>query len=859
MKARVAGAATLENVHWDGEDKRYPQAWKVFIAELSDLEPAEQRSFLQVLSIEVGAPDLEALETRIRERLTELTGLPPSSVHALFNALVALLHKWTCHSLRETEWIDREVLRGCLACDENVPPWIGHCEVETPEPFLPSRNGIVETLRSSLLSESVHKVDFLAAEPGAGKTSCVSKLARSGAVLWKEQCVSVRFYAYRPIRPGQPDVGSDVDVGVRPEALWLGLLWQIRDKLRKTHLLAELSVPVWMDGMPWAAARAHVLRIADALGSRWGRCFVVGIDGIDHAARAQRKRLPEFLGTLPAPDAIPRHVRVLLAGQPAYSYPEYPFFLRHAHALVKVHPLDVLTDEDLRVLWKAAKPQLSVQADEAVIRLLAEKAQRRTLPTVYSVEDIRTSATLEEAATVLHTRPLADPLHNYYDAIWSAATATLPDGLRLAATFVLLRERPTGGLMASAFFNFGKSATEWTDTLRRLRPLVRETTEGFELVHNDIRVHLDARLTVEPFACKDAASSLADHYRKSTSDRCAAHQSLLDLLTTADRRLDFANDFTVDWVIEAGALDITSEMLAVECNAAFLAAVSRQDWLLMHSVASASLTMQRLHECITSWSKGDDPLKSIVAPTFLPVEGEPLPFELWSAGDFYELVAACQWLVDCGAPNRAALTLRQWVGGISLEVLVGHLAKSANADGEHRDEADVLHRELERFGLVSALCRLPPQSMQADAEEHSAYYAAVETGWVRGLAEFSNRREALRLWCLYQPHYITPWVTAVKEAASRSRWGEVRALLNRMEHCADRIEIADRLTVGWYAARAKPRNASIWQQAYIQPNYGLVEHNTTLATLRIVAQWITYTSATREPAQVADELLSLFD
>lgn len=859
VKARVAQAVTLDEVSWEMEDERYPRAWEIFITELNELKPEETLAFLRALSIELDAPDLEVLEASIRERLGFLTGLPLSSVNGIFNALLANLSKWTCQTRRKKEWIDREALSGCLASDENAPPWLGHCEVETPDPFLPSRNAVVDSLRISLLSESPHKVDFLAAEPGAGKTSCISKLARSGAVLWKDQCVSIRFYAYRPIRPGQPDVGSDADLGVQPEALWLGLLWQIRDNLRRTHLLAELRVPVWLDGMRWEIAREHVLRISALLGDRWGRCFIVCIDGVDHAARARRKHLPQFLHTLPSPDAIPAHVRFLLAGQPADAYPEYPFFLRQAHDAVKVHPLDTLADEDLRVLWRAANPLLPSQADDAVIRLLADKAQRRTLPTVYAVEDIRTSTSLAEAAGTLDARPLADSLHNYYDAIWSAATGTRNDGPRLAAAFALLRERPTGSVMASAFSDLGKSATEWTDILRRLRPLVRETVEGFELVHNDLRVHLDARLTGEPFARRDAASALADHYRKPTTNRLAAHLSLLDLLTTAERRADFADEFTVDWVIEAGSLGLTGERLFTECSVAFAAAVKRQDWLLLHSVACASLTVYRLHECLSNSDHERDPLVTKVVPLFLPAEGEPLPFELWNRGVFSELMAACQLLVDSGVQSRAAVVLDQWVGGISMDDLVRHLSNASKVDDERIGGGEVLRQEFERFGRLCALCGLPLVSTKADADKDSGYRAAIETGWVRGLAERPDRGKALRLWCWYTPRYFAPWVFAVKEAARRSRWGEVRALLNRMEGCAEKLGAADRLTLGWYAARAKPRNEAVWQQPYTLPNYSLAEGNTSLTTLRMVAQWITYTSPIREPAQVTEELLPLLD
>lgn len=859
VKARAMQVASVEEVEWEGEDERYPRAWQIFITELSDLQQPEKIAFLQSLRIELDAPDLGALETGIRGRIAALTGLPPSSVNGLFNALVANLRTWTCQTRREKEWIDRETLCACLASEEDVPPWLGHCEVETPDPFFPSRDAVVETLRVSLLGESPHKVDFLAAEPGAGKTSCISKLARSGAVLWKEQCISIRFYAYRPIRPGQRDIGSDADVGVRPEALWLGLLWQVRENLRKTHLLAELQVPVWLDGLPWKIAREHVLRIVDALGSRWGRPFVICIDGIDHAARARRKHLPDFLDTLPGPDAVPMHVRFLLAGQPADAYSEYPFFLRHAHEAVKVHPLDTLTDADLRILWRAAKPQLPVQIDQALIRLLAEKAQRRTLPTVYAVEDIRRCATLEEAASVLDARPLPDSLHDYYDAIWSLAAATATEGPRLAAAFALLRERPTGSLMASAFSGSGKSTVGWDDTMRRLRPLVRETVGGFELVHNDLRVHLDASLANEPFARRDAASALANHYRKPKSNRLAAHLSLLDLLTTAERRDDFADDFTTAWVIEADAHGVSNEQLASECSAGFATAVRRQDWLVLHSIACASLTLHRLQECLSNSDRDHDPVVTRILPTFLSVEGEPLPFELWSASDFSEVLSACQQLVDNGAQPRAAVVLAQWFNEIPVETLVERMVGSLKDENERREGSDVLRRDLERFGRLCALCRFAPASVVTDPKENSVYRVAVEKGWIRGLAELTIRWEALRLWCWREPRYIQPWVEAVQEAASRERWGEVRALLNRMEDGRDNIIAGDRLALGWYAARAKPRNTAVWQEPSVLPNYGLPEGATSLTILRLVAKWITYSDGNREPAQVTEDLLPLLD
>jgi len=134
VKARVAQATSLTDVHWEGEDERYPRAWEIFIAELNDLTPAEGFAFLQALNIKVDAPDLDALETRIRDRLAVLTGLPPSS-STDYSTPLANLSKWTCQTRREQEWIDREALRALLAGGEDAPPWLGHCEVETQNRF----------------------------------------------------------------------------------------------------------------------------------------------------------------------------------------------------------------------------------------------------------------------------------------------------------------------------------------------------------------------------------------------------------------------------------------------------------------------------------------------------------------------------------------------------------------------------------------------------------------------------------------------------------------------------------------------------------------------------------------------------
>ena len=376
-------------------------------------------------------------------------------------------------------------------------------------------------------------------------------------------------------------------------------------------------------------------------------------------------------------------------------------------------------------------------------------------------------------------------------------------------------------------------------------------------MHNDLRVHLDASLANEPLVRRDAAAALANHYRKPTSNRLAAHRSLLDLLRTAGQTDTFADDFTTDWVIEAAAERIAHAQLADECSVAFAAAINRKDWLLLHRVACASLTLYRLEECATS--DDDDPTDSKIIPAFVRVEGEPLPVELWSTTDFFELLSSCEQLVNAHCELRTASVLQQWLGELSIEMLVGRLtARSEDARGRIHDH-DAIRRGFERLGHLCGVCAFVPGRDERSPESKSNYLAAFESGWVAGLALLPDRFTALRLWNESQPRFIASWVEATKAAAKAKRWGEVRALLNRLESSMDRLNPADQLGLGWLAARAKPRNTAVWQQPLSVPNYGLPLGATSLSTLRGVAKWITYTDPTREPAQVAEDLLPMLD
>jgi hypothetical protein len=864
LRSKLEGARTAADVLWSAEDQAMEPAWAELLDQLQVIQ-GNELDFLRILEIRTAGEDLPELAARLDQRITALTGLPASSISELRNALVGQLHVWTCHTQRPSEWIDGDELRKLLADEESPPRWIGHCDVETPEPFFASREAVIQEISKALSTVEGPSHYFLSAEPGSGKTSCISKLVRDAPLRWQDQVVSLRYYAFRPIVPGRADTGSDSDFGATPDALWLGLLWQLRHFLRRTTLLKETHAPVWLHGLTWSQARDHVLRIASLISVKWQRPFVIAVDGIDHAARAKRKKMSEFLRSLPGPDAIPPGIRLMVAGQPVDAYPEYPAWLRTSHPSVCKFSLGELQDEDIKMLWRARTQALPDWALPAVVQMLVTHGMRRTLPTVYAVEDISTARTISEAEVILRSRRLSDSLHEYYDDIWTSAVGGDRSPLEpsLAAAFVLLRERPTAKMLNLAFPEWNKSIAEWEQHLRQLRPLIRETSSGYEPVHNDLRVYLDGRLAGDPESRKQAALRLAAYYRSPQSDRLFAHRTLLALLREADREEEFADVFDTKWVIESGVVDIVGDELGDQCHAAFGAACRRKDWLLLHRVACASLTVNKLQECVKQAGALTSAVEDQALP-FMPKEGDTLAVELWSRADIEEVIDTANHLESQGHGARARTILQQWFGDRSVAE-IGRLTQTTAPDSQrvlgepsHYDPSALMNK----WGRLACRLDLVPRSGDdvddVLDEPQRASVVAFEEGWATEWGKIENRMTALRRWIEVRPRYLKSWAAAIRGAANYERWGEARGLMKRLEENVDDVSNEDRLDFAWIALRSRLPEDSRWIALASKSKFGWSD-SIELPTAIEMAQIVGYRELLREPGQVAEDLADMLD
>lgn len=187
---RIGAATTVEtlDVHTELRD-----TWDFVLAEVSSMTN-DPLGFLRTFHLDVGQPALEALEQKVVRRLQDIFAIPADVARDALSSLDSrLLRKWGTSSRPDDPRITREAVLEALKLpyvetvgEHNLPP---------PTPAFPSRLSFIDDLAAEL-RRGAHRVIFLRAEAGSGKTSVVSSIANRG-----DSPIDLRFHAFRPITP----------------------------------------------------------------------------------------------------------------------------------------------------------------------------------------------------------------------------------------------------------------------------------------------------------------------------------------------------------------------------------------------------------------------------------------------------------------------------------------------------------------------------------------------------------------------------------------------------------------------------------------------------------------------------------
>ena len=856
LSAELATVTSLEAIRVPAE---WRDAWAIWLAEIAGIAPAVKLQFLRSVTISTEAPQLDEMQDGLAASLSATLGITNNQAIPLVRNLLSALLNWTT-SLRGTkEWVTAEDVLESLA--ESEPDIFGYSDVPTPMPFFPSREAAVGDITDLLTSNSEHQIVFLEADPGSGKTSVVSRIVNQRADNYSKLIVDIRYYAYKPITPDSPALPADADRSASSESLWYSLLSQIREHLRGR--LLQLRVPVRNHFITPDQARDHVLRLSSFLAQEKHAPFVIVIDGIDHAARAHRKGLPSLMQSLPAPEDIPKGVRILIAGQPAAGYPEYPIWLRSRHELVASIGLGPIEIQDTHLLLSSSTTRIPADDLEHVARLIQEIAGGNTLAAVFSVAEAERCQTLDELQGRLTNRQLHSGVHAYYQAIWNAAIPASPTGISpyLSSVLCILKERITGTIMHQAFPTWGKPAPEWDAILSSLEPLVVHDERGFRVRHNDIRVFLERELSTDDAALRSVASLLADYYMSPSADSYFRQESLFNLLQIADRASEKARIFNPAWVLDAAAYGRNLSTIQTEAEEAFRALPDLKDWDVALSVACGGMTLTKLSDCVDSnpdlLVRTDMPQVSL--PQCLETERFVLPFSRWDDGTIRQVLSDARMLTEKAAINRARGLIEHWFSGISPMAMVTRVSGMTDFHEIHASTTLAVGVDslLEDWGDLAF--RLEILTDRGDPNDYIGSEATClfEKGWVSACVASSKQEEvAFTTLMEFNPLYLRTFEVAIAEASKKGMWDLVGRLLQVIFEDRGRLHLDFRIKAAYWALKAFGEDrAKDWLEIIQEARTGqCADRRIEMPLMLYVARVTGWVEPQREASGIASEL-----
>lgn len=787
----------------------WESAWKEWIEKLSPGTVQTRLDFFRAFTIETNRPDLKELQSEVLIDLATSFGISEAKALPLLQGLNDALKHWT----DDHEKVTPEDVANALTLPDEIetlklaPP--------PPVPFFPTRESEAVNLEQILVAADGTPVVFLCAEPGAGKTSLLSRIEMRRTEKAHSGVMGLRYFSFLPITPKSQGAPSETDYSINPERLWYSLLSQLRSDLMGK--LWDYAVPVRNEILSWEQARKHVLRLADRIGRELGRKFVIVIDGIDHAARAGRLRhesglATDFFRSLPGPEELAeKEIRLLVAGQPAVDYDEYPSWLKAREDGVLQVDLQPLKKADVAELFTTRNPGLPPGDWDRAIDIITETASGNTLAVVFAVEEANTCNSSNDLYNRLESRRLGFGLRTYYESIWryafpekSEAGGKLGSEIAIAGALCLVRESISGMFLSNAFPGLGYSKDDWHLTLSKLGPLIIRNESGFHVLHNDVRVFLANYFSERGEAeRKWVASCLVDHYYAPNSNRKIAHSSLFQLLRTAGRNDEWARVFDNRWVFEAVALEISFQEVSQQCKEALAAAIALKDWDVLHQVACATETLERWENYRRGATTRSEDQDSKIAPFFPPSELMVLPTDSWTIDALHGVTTDAARIAKAGETERAHALLKRWFSGMTTGELAVLLYPSGQKN--ERDQPDIQSADswFCEFADVSRSLNFTLDSHDENYPIHDQAEYHYEVGWAAASCRLGPFDSVSSCFIDFWPRFFPNIETSIRTLAAGQKWNLVAEFL-RYSH-EERVKFTDdfKMLATWWSLRSE--------------------------------------------------------
>lgn len=600
-KSRIV--KSIEEIKMDPKDD-WEKAWKKCLAGLKELKNSKEDlrlEFLQSFDIRLGQENLFPLENKIVMSIVDKYHITNEQAKKVFEAMIAELPKWTTKDGKKhsTEEVTHEAvikalfLRGNEQCSNHHIPVTAN--------FFESRKGFINNLIKGL-KETQKKVVFLSGEPNVGKTTIISYLYNGYSNI-----VDFRFYAFKPLIPGQTFIGADKGNSSH-RGLWGDLFIQIFDFVRNNFSdYSNFRIIPYIDWMDDIKLQTETLRLLGEISKKLRRKVIVAIDGIDHAARSKDKE--NFLNKFCGPESIPQDVVFLIAGQPISGYiNEYPKWLIDKD-IVEHYQVPEIVEEDIAQLYDSSNINKNSLTKDLVISIVNEVSKGNTLSAVFAIREAETCLNIEELEKRLLSKKLNDGIDNYYETIWNHCIDNINTPvkesmeIKLACVLSFSISKISSDILTDIFNEVSFTNEDWKFILRKLAPLIREYDDGFIIDINDVRVFLKKRINCiyNKEAVNNVKLALAKYYLNTKKYISERHEVVFELLKDTEYGYILAEKLNVEFMMEAIIINQPLIEIRKQLDFVIICAINTRRWDLLINIFCAIRTFEQFEKTL-EWS-----------------------------------------------------------------------------------------------------------------------------------------------------------------------------------------------------------------------------------------------------------------
>lgn len=739
--------------------KEWGDAWKDWKEHMGALDNKEQFQFLLNFELITDQEDLDGIINIIADELQKAFGTTHEKAVELHQKLCYQLMWWSTSICDKKEIEKEDVMQAlCLSGDEIK----GYHVLPLCEPFFKSRIEFVNCVEQKIINGK-SRVIFLTGNPGCGKTNIISYLSCKS-----DSIVTLRFHTFKPIIPGDLHISADSGISDSKE-FWGSLLLMLRElfkgRLYEYHIPVSIELIDSIDKL-----RAEVMRLSSAWADIVGKPTVIAIDGIDHAARSGEKHT--FLQTLLPPEMVPVNVRFILAGQPVYQFSEYPDFLSDTNRIELMEVPDI-QKEDLELLYESYNDLMKYDENEKtlVIDYIGDMAKGNTLSAVFAMQEATKHDSFGDYEKNSNVKVLSSGIQSYYEYIWKGALQQAGDigytiDMYLAAVFSIIN-RKISAYHISEMFNVNIEVWKWENILQNLFPIIKFDQFGYSVVHNDVRIYLASHYKRAKQLIPKISGEIADFLLEKEFDNRTKHELIFKLLEDAERKNEYVDVFTSEYVIEAYYLKRSPREIRQQMLSTLESLIDIDDKRKIVKFSCAVTTMQQREESF-QWLDMQYQYE-VDIPFALECERKVIPDILLEIDDIRSMFASINFLLQHEKQNRAKHIIERWMGARTPKTLLVLWKKY---------ELDDIYKVLETWGKYARMFQVVPEKEEYASEEEKNGIAYFCKGWLKEAENYNETDQIGYTLKNLSCHYVTDMEDYIRSIINSNQLESIEYILN---------------------------------------------------------------------------------